>query len=111
MLLRMYFLQVWFNLADEALEESIYDSYAMRKFMKLDYFKEGVPGATTLLKFQHLLERNELQKKLFDTLNLFRQLFFSSSFNIDKILPMEKYMSNILFCQRSVMPNNRIGQR
>jgi IS5 family transposase len=65
----MYFLQVWFNLADEALEESIYDSYAMRKFMKLDYFKEGVPDATTLLKFRHLLERNGLQKKLFDTLN------------------------------------------
>jgi IS5 family transposase len=68
-MLRMYFLQAWFNLADEALEESIYDSYAMRKFMKLDYFKEGVPDATTLLKFRHLLERNELQKKLFDTLN------------------------------------------
>jgi IS5 family transposase len=68
-ILRMYFLQVWFNLADEALEESIYDRYAMRKFMRLDYFKEGVPDATTLLKFRHLLERHELQKKLFDTLN------------------------------------------
>jgi IS5 family transposase len=44
----MYFLQVWFNLADEALEESVYDSYAMGKFMRLDYFKEGVPDATTL---------------------------------------------------------------
>jgi IS5 family transposase len=69
MMLRMYFLQVWFNLADEALEENIYDSYAMRKFMKLDYFKEGVPDATTLLKFRHLLEKHDLQKKLFDTLN------------------------------------------
>jgi IS5 family transposase len=68
-MLGMYFLQVWFNLADEALEESIYDSYAMRKFMRLDYFKEGVPDATPLLKFRHLLEKHELQKKLFDTLN------------------------------------------
>jgi IS5 family transposase len=41
----------------------------MGKFMRLDYFKEGVPDATTLLKFRHLLERHELQKKLFDTLN------------------------------------------
>jgi IS5 family transposase len=68
-MLGMYFLQAWFNLADEALEESLYDSYAMRKFMRLDYFKEGVPDATTLLKFRHLLERHGLQKKLFDTLN------------------------------------------
>ena len=67
-MLRMYFLQVWFNLADEALEETIYDSYAMRRFMRLDYFEEGAPDATTLLKFRHLLERHELQKELFDTL-------------------------------------------
>jgi IS5 family transposase len=62
-MLGMCFLQAWFNLADEALEESIYDSYAMRKFMKLDY--EGVPDATTLLKFRHLLEKHELQRKTF----------------------------------------------
>jgi IS5 family transposase len=68
-MLRMYFLQVWFNLADEALEETIYDSYAMRKFMRLDYYTEGAPDATTLLKFRHLLERQSLQKELFDTLN------------------------------------------
>jgi IS5 family transposase len=67
LMLRMYFLQVWFNLADESLEETIYDSYAMRKFMKLDFFKEGAPDATTLLKFRHLLEKHELQKELFET--------------------------------------------
>jgi IS5 family transposase len=48
-MLRMYFLQVWFNLADEALEETIYDSYAKRKCMRLDYFEEGAPDATILL--------------------------------------------------------------
>ncbi len=47
-MLRMYFLQVWFNLADEAVEESIYDSYAMRTFMRLDFNEESVPDATTL---------------------------------------------------------------
>jgi IS5 family transposase len=65
----MYFLQVWFNLADESLEENIYDSYAMRKFMRLDYLKEDVPDATTLLHFRHLLEAHDLQKELFQTLN------------------------------------------
>jgi IS5 family transposase len=44
-MLRMYLLQVWFNIADEALEENIYDSYAMRKFMGLDFLEEDVPDA------------------------------------------------------------------
>jgi IS5 family transposase len=69
LMLRMYFLQVWFNLADEALEENIYDSYAMRKFMRLDYYEGGAPDATTLLHFRHLLEKHNLQKGLFETLN------------------------------------------
>jgi IS5 family transposase len=67
LMLRMYFLQVWYNLADEALEENIYDIYSMRKFLRLDYFKEDVPDATTLLKFCHLLEKHNLQKELFGT--------------------------------------------
>jgi IS5 family transposase len=69
LMLRMYFLQVWYKLADESLEWHIYDSYAMRKFMRLDYFKEDVPDATTLLKFRHLLEKHNPRKELFDTLN------------------------------------------
>jgi IS5 family transposase len=68
-MLRMYFPQTWFNLADEALEETVYDSYAMRKFMRLDCFKEGVPDAAALLKFRHPLEARELRKELFRTLN------------------------------------------
>jgi IS5 family transposase len=67
LMLRMYFLQVWYNLADEALEENIYDIYSMRKFMKLDYFKEDVPDATTLPQFRHMLEKHNLQKELFET--------------------------------------------
>ena len=68
LLLRRYFLPVWFNLADEALEETIYDRYGMRKCMRLDYFKGGTPDATTLLKFRQLLEKHGLQQELFDTL-------------------------------------------
>jgi IS5 family transposase len=68
-MLRMYFLQVWFNLADEALEETIYDSYAMKTFMKLDFGEEDTPDATTLLKFRHLLEGLDLQERIFKKVN------------------------------------------
>jgi IS5 family transposase len=54
LMLRMYFLQVWFDLADESLEENIYGSYAMRKFMRLDYFKEDMPDATTLFSMSRV---------------------------------------------------------
>jgi len=64
-MLRMYLLQVWFSLSDEGVEEAIYDSYAMRRFMGLDFAVEQVPDATTLLHFRHLLEKHELGEKLF----------------------------------------------
>ena len=68
-MLRMYLLQVWFSLSDEGVEDAIYDSYAMRTFMGLDFAVEQVPDATTLLGFRHLLERHELGKKLFESQN------------------------------------------
>jgi transposase, IS5 family len=68
-MLRMYLLQVWFSLSDEGVEESIYDSYAMRGFMGLDFAVEQVPDATTLLHFRHLLEEHRLGEKLFEEQN------------------------------------------
>ncbi len=68
-MLRMYFLQQWFTLADEALEDAIYDSQALRNFMGIDLAVESVPDATTLLKFRRLLEANGLTKSLFDAIN------------------------------------------
>jgi len=65
-MLRMYLLQVWFSLSDEAVEDQVNDSYAMRRFMGLDFTVEQVPDATTLLKFRHLMEANGLGKVLFD---------------------------------------------
>ena len=59
-MLRVYFLQQWYGLADEALEDAIYDSQAMRLFAGIDLSRENVPDATTLLKFRHLLERHDL---------------------------------------------------
>jgi IS5 family transposase len=63
-MLRMYLLQIWFNLSDEAVEDAIYDSYAMRRFMGLDFAVEQVPDATTLLHFRHLLEQHHLGEQL-----------------------------------------------
>lgn len=68
-MLRMYLLQVWFTLSDEGVEEAIYDSHAMRRFMRLDFAVEQTPDATTLLHFRHLLEKHELGKALFDAQN------------------------------------------
>jgi len=68
-MLRMYLLQSWFNLSDEGVEDTIYDSYAFRTFMKLDFMKEQVPDATTLCKFRKILVDNEIAKKLFGTIN------------------------------------------
>src|SRR5438477_12842428 len=56
-MLRLYFLQQWYALADEALEDALYDSQALRSFAGIDLGSEAVPDATTLLKFRHLLER------------------------------------------------------
>jgi IS5 family transposase len=59
-MLRMYFLQQWYTLADEALEDALYDSQAMREFAGIDLSQQDVPDATTLLKFRRLLEEHEL---------------------------------------------------
>jgi len=64
-MLRMYLMQNWFNLSDVGIEDAIYDSYAMRNFMRIDFLTEQVPDATTLLKFRHLLEEHQIGEKIF----------------------------------------------
>lgn len=68
-MLRVYFLQQWYGLADEALEDALYDSQALQRFARIDLSAEGVPDATTLLNFRHLLETHDLCKGLFAALN------------------------------------------
>ena len=65
-MLRIYFLQQWYGLADEALEDALYDSQALRGFAGIELTRDPVPDATTLLKFRHWLERHDLTKALFD---------------------------------------------
>ena len=57
-MLRMYFLQQWFNLSDPAVEEALYDSVVMREFVGIDLGQEPVPDETTVCKFRHLLEEH-----------------------------------------------------
>lgn len=68
-MLRMYFLQQWFNLADPAVEDALYDSNAMRHFVGIDLGREPVPDETTVCKFRHLLERHGLGAKIFQRVN------------------------------------------
>lgn len=64
-MLRMYFIQHWFNLADDACEDALLDSTALRRFVGIDLGVERVPDGTTLLRFRHLLEDKQLGKELF----------------------------------------------
>ncbi len=66
MMLRIYFLQQWFNLSDPAAEDALYDSLSMRRFISLDLGEERAPDETTICRFRHLLERNKLGEALFE---------------------------------------------
>ena len=68
-MLRMYFVQHWFNLADQACEEALYDSTNLRRFVGIDLGREPVPDATTLLRFRRLLETKRLGEALFVRVN------------------------------------------
>ena len=64
-MLRIYFLQHWFNLSDPGVEEALYDSLAMRDFVGIDLGREPAPDETTVCKFRHLLEKHDLGRRLF----------------------------------------------
>lgn len=68
-MLRIYFLQQWFNLSDPAVEESLYDSLSMRQFVGIDLGREAAPDETTVCKFRHLLEKHRLGKAIFAEVN------------------------------------------
>jgi transposase, IS5 family len=72
-MLRIYFLQQWFNLSDPAVEEALYDSAALRDFVKIDLGREPAPDETTVCKFRHLLEEHGLGGEMLGTVNLHLQ--------------------------------------
>ena len=66
-MLRIYFLQQWFNLSDPAVEEALYDSVMLRQFVGIDLGQEPVPDETTVCKFRHLLEEHNLGGQMLET--------------------------------------------
>ena len=67
-MLRIYFLQQWFNLSDPQAEDAIYDSESMRRFAKVELSFDRVPDETTILRFRHLLEKHRLTQAIFEAI-------------------------------------------
>ena len=70
-MLRIHFLQHWFELSDPAAEEALYDSRSMRQFVGIDLGQEPVPDETTICKFRNLMERHNLGDELFRLVNVY----------------------------------------
>jgi IS5 family transposase len=68
-MLRIYFMQQWFNLSDPQAEDSMYDSESMRRFGGIELAEDAVPDETTILRFRHILEKNGLTRAIFETIN------------------------------------------
>jgi IS5 family transposase len=68
-MLRIHFLQQWYALSDPGVEEALYDSEAMRRFVGIDLGREGAPDESTVLQFRHLLERHGLARQILAEVN------------------------------------------
>ena len=64
-MLRIYFMQQWFNLSDPAMEDALYDSESMRRFAGIELSEDTIPDETTILRFRHLLEKHYLTQAIF----------------------------------------------
>ena len=65
-MLRIYFCQNWYQLSDDGIEDTLYDSESVRRFCLGNAALESIPDATTIARFRHVLERHKLQEKLFE---------------------------------------------
>jgi IS5 family transposase len=68
-MLRVYFLQQWFNLSDPGAEEALYESPALRRFAGVDLGRAPAPDESTILQFRHLLEKHDLGGAMLQTVN------------------------------------------
>ena len=68
-MLRIYFLQQWFNLSDPAMEDALYDVESMRRFAGLSLEEGFIPDESTILKFRHFLESNDLTGEMFSIMD------------------------------------------
>lgn len=70
-LLRVYFLQQWFNLSDPGAEDALYESPVLRRFAGVDLGRAAAPDETTILRFRHILEKHDLGGKILATVNCY----------------------------------------
>ena len=68
-MLRIYLLQIWFDLSDPQAEDAIYDSESMRRFAGVELSDDVVPDESTILRFRHLLEKHNLAEAMFEQIN------------------------------------------
>ena len=68
-LLRIHFMQQWFNLSDPAMEEALHDVPAFRDFAGLSHWDEHIPSESSILRFRHLLERHKLAEQILATVH------------------------------------------
>jgi len=68
-MLRTYFVQQWFNLSDPGVEEALYESPALRRFVGVDLGSAPAPDETTILRFRHLLEQHNIGPEILETVN------------------------------------------
>ena len=102
-MLRMYFVQQWYGLADEAVEDALYDSQALRRFCGIDLAVESVPDATTLMKFRHRLEANQLTQAMLSEVNALlkeKKLLMSQGTLIDATLIAAPSSTKNRTCER-----------
>lgn len=68
-MLRIHLLQHWFTLSDPGVEDALYESPILRRFVGIDLGREPVPDETTVMRFRHLLEEHDLGRQLFEAIN------------------------------------------
>jgi len=64
-MLRIYFMQNWFNLSDPQAEDSLYDIESMRRFAGIELLGHDIPDESTILRFRHLLQEHQLTERIF----------------------------------------------
>ena len=69
LMLRVYFVQQWFNLSDPGAEEALYESPALRQFAGVDLGRAPAPDESTILQFRHLLEKHDLGGAMLNAVN------------------------------------------
>jgi len=113
-MLRIYFLQIWFDLSDPQAEDAIYDSESMRRFAGVELSDDVVPDESTILRFRHLLEKHGLTEVMFEQVNgVLEQkgLLLRSGTNVDAtLIAAPRSTKNSTHCRDPERPAIRLKE-